>query len=191
MTNQQLVGFLKAQPVGVACAGLCVLIGLGIYYRGDEIPDAEQILEAKMSQGERIDANLKNGVQLTEQLNAVTDYRQKIEARLVRPDELAKNQQYFYKLEADTNTKLIDLRQNQLVVTKPGGKGPALNYVPVSYAVAVRGSYPHLLDFLRRLETGSRYCRVVTASVALAGASDKERASEMTLNLSLELLGQP
>ncbi len=192
MTNQQLMAFIKAQPIGFGCGALVVVLGLGIYFRGDMIPDAENLLDQKATLGERLDANLKNGVQLPDQLAAISAAREQMESRLVHPDELAKNQQYFYKLEADTGIKLVDLRQIQPPAQRPGAKtGPKLFYLPVGYSVAVRGNYAHLLDFLRRLETGSRYCRVMSATVNLAGPTDKDRASDLTLNLGLELLGQP
>ena len=152
-------------------------------------PQAETRLEQKASLGERIDANLKNGVQLGEQTAALAAARQQIEARLIHPDELAKNLQFFYKLEADTGTKLIDLRQNanQAKVGPEGKTG----YIGVGYALTVRGDYVRLLDFLHRLESRQRFCRIMTASVAVNGSSPSERANELTLNLALELLGQP
>jgi hypothetical protein len=193
MTNEQLVAFLKAQPISVGCAVLSLLLGAGIYFRGDLVPEAEELLDQKATLGERLDANLKNGVQLPEQLAAITAARQQIEARLVHPDELAKNLQFFYKLEADTGTKLVDISQNQNLGNKPGAKstGPKMNYLPVGYSVAVRGDYAHILDFLRRLESGQRFCRVNSVNVGILNGSDKGRASELTINLGIELLGQP
>ena len=124
ITNQQLLAAVKAQPIGFGCGALAVVLGLAIYFRGGLLPEAEGLLDQNATLGERIDANLKNGVQLTEQLAAITAARKQIEARLVRPDELAKNQQFFYKLEAETGIKLIDLRQNQVPAAKPGARGP-------------------------------------------------------------------
>ena len=192
MTNQQLVAFIKAQPIGFGCGALALILGLGIYFRGDNIPEAERVLDEKATLGERYDVNLKYGVQLSDQLASIAAARQQIEARLVHPDELAKNLQYFYKLEADTGIKLVEIRQNQLPSQKgPAKPGPKMTYLSVGYSAAVRGDYPHLLDFLRRLEKGSRFCRVVSANINLAGTSDKDRATDLTLNLGLELLGQP
>jgi hypothetical protein len=189
ISNEQVTTFVKDNPVAVACAALAIVLGVGIYFRGNNIPEAERLLDEKSSLGQRIDANIKNGVQLPEQLAAITAARQEIEERLVHPDELAKNQQYFYKLEADTGIKLVDLRQNPM--PKIVAKGPKMNYVPVGYSVVVRGDYAKLLDFLRRLESGQRFCRVATANLNLGGASDKDRAGDLTVSLGLELLGQP
>ena len=190
MSTEQLIAFIKARPISVACGLISLALAVGIYLRGDGIPEGEALLDQKASLGERLDANLKNGVQLAEQFAVVSTARQQIESRLIHPDELAKNLQFFYKLEADTSTKLIDLRQNQFSI-KSGAKPGAVNYINVGFAVAVRGDYPHLLDFLRRLESGQRFCRINSATIALLGSTDKDRAGELTLNLGLDLLGQP
>ncbi|HNC23418.1 MAG TPA: hypothetical protein PLU52_04365 [Opitutaceae bacterium] len=188
ISNEQLIGFIKSQPVGVGCAVLTILLGAGIYLRNDKVSDSEALLDQKITQGERIDANLKNGVELPEQLAALASSRQQVEARLIRADELAKNKQYFYKLESETGVKLVEISQNAIPNAVQGAK---TIYLPIGFSVAVRGDYPHLIDFLQRLEKGQRYCRVISANLSLLSMTSKDRgAAELTLNLSLELLGQ-
>ena len=187
MAGEPLVATLKANPISVACGALALTLAVGIYLRSGRVPEGESLLDQKASQGERIDANLKNGVQLAEQFTAIAAARKEIESRLIHPDELAKNLQFFYKLEADTGTKLIDLRQNVLPAGRAKGKG---YYLGVGYAVAARGDYVRVLDLLRRLESEQRYCRILTATVSLSNSTDKDRGNELTLNASLELLGQ-
>jgi hypothetical protein len=188
MNGEQIVGFLKSNPISVACGALVLTLGAGLYLRSDKVPDAEKQLDAKASQGERIDANLKNGVGLHDQFTAISAARQQIESRLVHPDALANNLRFFYQLEAETGTKLIDLGQNVVPPAKPGAKSKN-SYMFVGYRVSVRGDYVRLLDFLRRLESGQRFCRIVTASMVTAGTSDKERGNDLTLTMGLELLG--
>ncbi|MDB6127481.1 MAG: hypothetical protein JWM35_1377 [Verrucomicrobia bacterium] len=189
ISNEQVSTFVKTHPLSVGSGILAVALAIAIYFRGDNIPQAEKALDEKSTLGQRIDANIKNGVQLPEQLNSVIASRTEIESRLVHPDELAKNQQFFYKLEADSAVKLVDIRQNPMP-TKSAAKLKT-SYIPVGYSVVVRGSYVHLLDFMRRLENGQRFCRVSTATINLGGASDADRKTELTISLSLELLGQP
>jgi hypothetical protein len=105
----------------------------------------------------------------------------------VRADELAKNQQYFYKVESETAVKLVDIRQNP-PTNKPKAK---TLYQPVSYSVVIRGTYAHVLDFLRRLESGQRFCRITSASINLMAAGEGERGKELNVTLGLDLLGQP
>ncbi|MEO6875507.1 MAG: hypothetical protein ABI222_11875 [Opitutaceae bacterium] len=189
MAGEQIVSFLKANPISVACGALALAVAVGIYVRADRVPDMENLLNQKASLGERIDANLKNGAQLPDQFAAISAARQQIESRLIRPDELAKNLQFFYKLESDTGTKLVDLRQNLII-----GKAPPrikTYYIGVGFTIAVRGDYTRLLDFVRRLESNQRFCRIMTATLGVAGSSDKDRGGDVTLNLSIELLGLP
>ncbi len=189
MTGEDITSFLKANPISVACGALALTLAVGIYFRSDRVPEGETLLDQKATLGERIDANLKNGVQLADQFAAINTARQQIESRLIHPDEIAKNLQFFYKLEEDTGTKLIDLRQN-VMNGKAGAKGKGY-YIPVGYSVTVRGDYIHLLDFLRRLESGQRFCRVQSATVGLTGSTDRDRGNDLTITLGLDLLGQP
>ena len=189
MAGEPLVATLKANPISVACGALALTLAVGIYLRSDRVPENEALLDQKASLGERIDANLKNGAQLADQFAAIAAARKEIETRLIHPDEVAKNLGFFYKLEAETGTKLIDLRQNVMPVFKPGSK-PKTFYTGIGYSVAVRGDYVRLLEFLRRLESGQRFCRVMTVTATMSGATEKDRTNELTLNLGLELLGQ-
>jgi hypothetical protein len=186
MAGESIVATLKANPISVACGALALTLAVGVYLRSDRVPEGEALLDQKASQGERIDANLKNGVQLAEQFAAIATARKEIESRLIHPDELAKNLQFFYKLEADTGTKLIDLHQNNV----PPAKARKGYYIGVGYSVAARGDYVRVLDLLRRLESDQRFCRILTATVSLSNSTDKDRGNELTLNVSLELLGQ-
>jgi hypothetical protein len=191
ITNEQVTTFVKGNPVVVLCAVLAIALAAASYYRSDYIPKAETLLEERSKLGQRLDANIKNGVQLSEQLAALVAAREEIETRLVRPDELAKNQQYFYKLEAETGVKLVGLRQNPLPAPKPGAPASKASYFPVGYEVVARGEYPKVMDFLRRLERGQRYCRVTTATVSLIGDATRDRGGEVNIILGLDLLGQP
>ena len=185
MAGQQLVASLKANPISVACGALALTLAIGIYVRSSRVPESEEILDQRATQGERINANLQNGVQLAEQFTAISNSRKEIESRLVHADELANNLRFFYKIEADTGTKLVDLRQNPVPVGKP--KGLAF-YRGISYTVSVRGDYVRILEFLRRLESNQRFCRVMSATVGIGG-TEKDRGNELTINLGLEILG--
>jgi hypothetical protein len=183
MTNQELVALLKKNPVGVGCGVLTLLLAAGIYFRSGSLPEAVAALEQKTAEGQRLAANLQNAAQLNEQLAAVTAASREIDARLVHADELATNLQYFYRLEAATGVKLIELRQNPLA--KAAAKG---TLTPIGYAVSAQGDYRALVEFLRQMENGARFCRVITASLA---PTTLERTDPLRLVLTVELLGLP
>ncbi len=184
MTNQELMALLKKNPVGVGCGVLTLLLAVGLYFRSDSLPVAAADLEQKSAEGQRFAANLKNAAQLHEQLATITQAGNEIEGHLVRASELAKNLQFFYRLEAETGTKLIELRQQPVPIVKGGAKSM---FVPVTFSVGLQGDYTQLLEFLRRLEHGAHYCRLV--GTAIVGTSIER--GPLRLTLTVDLLGQP
>jgi len=186
MTNPQLVAALKKHPISIGCGLLSLVLAVTIYFRGSVIPETEAELAQKSVEGERCDANIKNAKQLKEQLDALVAANQEINSRLVRAPQVGTNTQFFYKLEGETGVKLIDLRQSQLGAgAKVVGKNA---FVPIGFTLAVQGQFPELLRLLRELESGARYCRILTAS---CGAAPADRSAPLSLTLNLEILGQP
>ena len=187
ISHEQVIAFIKKNPIGIGCGALCLALAGVMYYRSDLVPASEAELEQQSAEAERLAGNLKNAVQLQEQLDAMIAAGKQVEARLVHPGDLAKNQQYFYKLQADTGTK-IDSNQNAL----PSEKDRKTLYWSVPYAVTVQGDYSQILNLLRRLESGTHYCRELNATLTAGGAGTGEgTGSSLTLNLNIELLGQP
>lgn len=197
MTAIKRPDFLKKHPVALVCSLLCVGLALAIYFRKDAQVQALAELDDKIAQGSHLKENVDNANSLNksdrldEQYAALTQVIQSIEARLVHADQLAINLQYFYKLESETQTKLTNLSQTGVVASRrnPG----KTSYVSVAYAIGVQGTYPQLLDFVRRVENGDHFSRVVGMVFSFTG--DDESAPQSTgnisLNLNLELLGLP
>lgn len=187
MTTPELVALIKKNPLSFGCGALSVILAAAVYLRDDEIPGAEAELALRSADGDRIALNIQYSAQLKEHADAIAAAGKEMEARLIRPNQLGTNTQYFYKLEGDTGVKIIDLRQ----ITAPGApaaKGAKNAYAPVPFSVSVQGHLPQILEFLRQLENGAHYCRVLTASFNGAASN---RNSVLTLGLSLELLGRP
>lgn len=189
ISNEQVVALLKKNPVVTAAVVVCVALAAAHYFRSDLTAAAAARLDERTKEGQRLSANIKNSAQLPEQLARVSAAAKEAEGRLVKVGALANNLQYFYKLEADTGVKLLDLRQ-----TTDSSRAAKTGRVPVSFAVTLHGEYPQVLDFLRRVESGAHYCRVRTANVvpfdAGAGSSGlRSDAAKLTLNL--ELFGVP
>lgn len=181
----------KKYPLGtVAAAVLVVMLGV-LFLRRSSMTDIKTTLESSTQESERYTTNISYAVQLEDHLHSLEDTNRVIVSRLVNSQALLDNLQYFYKLEAETGVKLLDTRPASTpAVAMKGG------YKPVQYAVSLQGSYAHVLTFLRRLEQGNYYCRVVTASCNLAQqdfnntSSDKKTAPEIVLSLTVEILGK-
>jgi hypothetical protein len=185
MSHAPKITFIKTNIV-VLCGGLIALgFGVAIYFQVDSLAEATELIEQKATEGMRLTANLKNSYQLPEQLAAITQARAQVDGRLVSASELAKNLQYFYKLEADTSVKLLSLFQNPIPAPKPGAK-PALT--GIGYTVSYQGGYAEALNFLSRLESGAHYSRLISANIS---TNSSAREGPVTVSLALELLGQP
>lgn len=186
MTTPELVALIKKHPISIGGGVMSVLFAAALYLRVDEIPGAEGELALKTADGDRIALNIKYSAQLKEHADAIAAATKGIEAHLVRPTQLGTNTQYFYKLEGETGVKIIDFRQ----IAVPAGqaaKNTKGDYVPVPFSVSVQGGLPQILAFLRQLENGAHYCRVLTTSLSGVSAN---RNSALTLGLTLELLGR-
>lgn len=183
MTNQELVAFVKKNPVTVACGLLSLALVGGIYFRGDLIPAAEAELAQKSAEGERYAANIRNSEQLNEQYAILVAANKEIDARAVRVSQFGANSQFFYKLESESGVKLADPSQT----TRSAPKGKTL-FVPVAFSISAQGDMPQLVHFLRLLEGGTRYSRVLTASINQSGVN---RSAPLTMTLNVELLGVP
>ena len=185
MTSDELIATVKKQPIGFACGVICLACIALLYFRGSKIEERQAEYEAKSAEASMIVTNVLNSAKLPEQVAEIQALSKELDSRLIRGGQLAVNQQYFYKLEAETEVKMSDMRQNPL---SRGAKAPTL-YSAIPFTLSVQGSFSQLLVFLQRLETGPHFCRFTSVSfVKSAAAAD---FSSMTLSLNLELLGTP
>jgi hypothetical protein len=180
MTTPELVALLKKNPVIVICGALSLALAGALYFRSGDIEAANTALDEKSAEGNRYTQNSTNAVQLKEQLDAIVAANVTIEGRMIRASDLGINQQYFYKLESDSGVKLSDLRQGG-----KGNLGPDAKHIPIGFTMSVQGDFAQVLTFLRTLEDGTHYCRVLTAT---CGGG---RKGTVTLTLNLEVLGRP
>jgi len=194
MTNQEAIAAVKKNPIGFGCGALSVVLAIVLYLRDEEIPGAEAELALRSLDRDRVALNIKYSAQLAEQGQSLEESTKKIEARLIRPSELGNNTQYFYKLEKETGVKIMsDPRQTSTPGAAGAAGGPVaaraakISYVPVAFSVSVQGTLPQVLNFLRQLENGAHYCRVLTASFS---SNATARSATVTLGLNLEVLGQ-
>jgi Tfp pilus assembly protein PilO len=182
MTFADLISRIKKQPIGFACLVICLLSGGWLYYRSGEIDARQEEYRTKSEQAAKFISNVGVSKNLPEQVAELQAVTKEMDGRLVRAGQLAVNLQYFYKLEAENEVKLLDVRQN------PVPKNTKTLYVGIPYNVNIQGPYKNVMAFVQRLEKGRHFCRINGAGFTkFVGGSD----GSMTLALSLELLGQP
>jgi Tfp pilus assembly protein PilO len=184
MTSTDLTILIKKQPLGFICGLLCLAAAGWLYYRGGELEKRQGEYEAKSAEAARLVSNVSISKNLPEQVAEMQALTKELESRVVKAGQLAVNLQYFYKLEAETEVKLLDVRQNTLP------RNSKTLYLGVPYSVNVQGSYKQVMDFVQRLEKGRHFCRINIANFTkVPGAGDG--STGMTLSLTLDLLGQP
>lgn len=178
--TKDLVAALKRRPLLCICGALVLGFGLTLYFRLGVADASRERLAEREKEFQRLTNNTKFSAQLDTQLQALRNANATIAAGALHVGELARNQQLFFRLEAETGVKLLDLRQ--LPAPAPA-KGAAATYVSIPFSLTVKGTYDQLIDFLQRLDRGATLSRVSTGSIARP--SDGTQA----LSLSVELIG--
>jgi len=194
MNTKELTAGMKKRPFTAICGVLALVLAGTYFFRHGSIAESEAVLEQKTTENRRLKGNVANSAQLKDQVDALEDASAKIAQRLMRAADLAKNQQYFYKIESETGVKLADLRPGATAAPAAGKAAPKTLYSSVPYTCTVRGTYPQLLDFLRKLERGEHFQRIKTATISLGGGTGEDDASSadptLSLIIAVEFLGQ-
>ena len=179
--TKDIVNLWRRQPVLCSCGLVALGLLLSLYFRMGDREAVETVLAEQTKVRNRQSANIKYGVGL----DAHTERLRKVNAELasdsLKVGELALNQQFFLRLEADTGVKLLDLRP--LPVAAPAKDAPANAFVPIGFSLSVTGTYDQLIAFVTRLEEGATLGRVLNGGLA---GSD---TGTQTLSLTVELLG--
>ena len=190
MTGADIIARIKKQPVGFACALICVLC-LGWLYglRGGALEKRQQEYDTIAGQAKLESSNVTLAKSLPEQVTELQAATKELESRLIKAGQLAVNLQYFYKLEAETDVKVLDVRPGTL---PRAGK---TIYTGVPFNVNIQGTYKNVMAFLQRVENGRHFCRINSATFSKSAGSSEGGSQGggggITLALSLELLGQP
>jgi Tfp pilus assembly protein PilO len=186
MNTDSIKALYKKYPVGVIASAVAVVI-LGLFfYRHAALAEMQTQVEQRTSDGQRQATNSNYASSLDAQLQSMEVANTTVASRLINPNDLANNLQYFYKLETEAGVKLLN-------TPRPASEGIKTSkglYVPVQYAVSVQGSYSQVLTFLRKLEQGVYYCRVKGAVCSQAQQANEKAPAEVVLSLTVELLGR-
>jgi hypothetical protein len=187
MTLADLLANFKKQPIGSVCGALAIILAGLLYFRNDLIAENQASAEAKAAEAAQILSNTRHAEGLAKQVEQMQAFGK--DTRLIRAGQLGINLQYFYKLEAENQVKLLDVRQ---------GLPPKVSkglYLGIPYNLSVQGSFKQVVSFLQHLENGPHFCRFITATYSKAASAGVDApsgaAGGVTLNLTLELLGLP
>lgn len=197
MTGADLIALIKKQPIAFAFAFVAFACGLLMYFRSDATDLARQHFEARDSEARKMEANVRHLAGLPEETEQMQEAGRQFEARLIRAGQLANNLQFFYRIEAETGVKLIDVRQNPVPAPRPNAPRTTA-YAAVPFTLSVQGSFAQVYDFLRRIEAGSHFTRfnqVTFTKIDAAAATTTGTAAApgdlMNVSLLVEMLGTP
>ncbi|MBK9992214.1 MAG: hypothetical protein IPP19_16185 [Verrucomicrobia bacterium] len=186
MNTDSVKTLYKKSPVGFIATAVAIVLFAAYFYRHGALSEMQAHVEQRTADGQRQAANINFANQLDLQLQAIETANSTVSSRLINPNDLANNLQYFYKLESEAGVKLLNTPRPASETVK-SVKGV---YVPVQYAVSVQGSYKQVLTFLRKMEQGVYYCRVKGAVCSEAQKTNESAQAEVVLSLTVELLGR-
>lgn len=189
ISNQQLLDFVRRNPIGVACGVISLVLGVAYYFRSDLPEVGRTALSGKDDENKRFEANITNAggpgsQELKEQQDTLVAANKQIESRLISTS-FGVNYGYFEKITAETGAKRLS-PVSQAAPTAAAKAVPKGGFVPVAFTFVVQGTYGQVLDVLYRLENGQHFCRITSASI---GKGTGAASDQVTLNLNLELLG--
>lgn len=192
MTGADLVALIKKQPVGVAC-GLVSLVCVALYFLRDSAIEEYTIAgEQRAAEAAKILANVRNSSGLQEQVTEMQAATKEMSTRLLRENQRALNLQYFYRLEAETGARLVDVRQGSI----PSARGAAAaTFVGIPFVVSVEGSFKQTMDFLKKIESSPSFTKFNSINFARVstgdGAGRSAGPSSISMTMNIDLLGQP
>ncbi len=179
---EPLVALLRRYPFGALSLVILLGCGVGVYFLSDDIDLEETARLDRANEGEAMLELLKGGSTQRQELAAVRDATRRIEENLINDADLAGNQWYFYRIEEQTKTRLLELHPQ----SSPTNDNTTL-YKRVPYSLRVSGTYEQVAAYLLALETGPRLTNISSFNFS---RRDKEASGGVVLELTLELLGK-
>ncbi len=182
--NAQLTAFLallRRFPFAAACVLVTLLCGVGAYFLWDDIQVQEAARLDRQKEGEATLELLVGGSTQRQELAAVRDAARRIEDNLVRENDLADNQWYFYKFEEQTKSHLLELHPQS---SPPANDTTMFKRVP--YSLRLTGTFEQVAAYLLAIETGPRLANITSFALS---RRDRD-TNALSLELNLELLGK-
>ena len=147
------------------CGAILLVCFFAFYLRMDLVTELEIENEGVQRQVQQVEQNITHGKTLAADIEKMKEKAVELDARLIKPAELANNLKYFYEIEATTRVSIGDLRQS---VSAPVKGAPKTILASVDYAVLITGSFHEIVSYINELEHGRHFYRL--KSLNLPGA---------------------
>lgn len=182
--------FLRRFLFASVCTALIGVGGVAIWLLSQDVDEQELVRQDRAKEGEAMLDLLVGGTAQRQELGIVREAARRIDDNLVLESDLAGNNWYFYKLEEQTRSRLLENRQQSAA----SNDNSAL-FKRIPWTLRLVGTYDQVAGYLLALETGPRLVSVTAFSLSrnslgLGMASASSTPGMLSLELSIELLGR-
>lgn len=179
-TPPKAANLARRFPVATGCVGLGLIGLVAIGFRFGALGEAEALRDQQDAESKKIANNVANAAGIENDLKSIQGAVARLEAMLIKVDDVSSNQAFFYGLESDSGVRMSILRPTGSAKNSPKGAV----YSPAGYNVVIEGGYSQVIAFLCAIENGSRLYRLTDFTVQRAS----QGAEAVVLNLNLQLL---
>jgi len=187
MNASQILTKIKAYPLALGLFGAALVLSGWAYYRSGTLDDLHGEFDTVSAENDQIQANVKEGINLKEQLDQLNAAVAQFKPGLINPSAVIPNTQYFYDFEQSTGVQIIDPGQVGTVASKDPAE-PSVT----SFKLTAVGPWDKIITFLNALQTGPHYLRInqINFDRGMASHSGATVVQTVRVYLMIEVLGQ-
>ena len=172
--------------IGIAASILLA----GVYIvRTGPAGDLEEQYNELASEVKLLQANEKNGIELSQNLDKVKQYTALMNGRFISQN-LADIHDVFYTLEREAGVSLEGFQRPEMLSEAIKPNASDVEYQPLSMAVTISGTFKNVLKFIHSLENSPLLYRYSALMVNARPRTPEIDAVSLTLNLELLTLNE-
>ena len=182
--------WLARYPVAAVSLGLSLLFGLGIVWRGPLVEAAEERLIEFEREWRQIQLNGERAVGLEADIMALEGALEALEQRVIDPEEVALNYEFFLRTERLSGVSLDAFSQDPLPseAWKLEEERALDLYRAVPFTLEIVGDYAQIVDYVRYLEDRETLTR--TGFIAIDRVKDKAGSIRLKAKIVCHQLGK-
>lgn len=192
--NLSSIGKILIQyPIPFVCGLLCFFLGVLIVMRGPKVEEYEQQLAEMERRWQAMQMNLDRSKGIEEDIEQIERAHEEVKARLLEPDEVAVNSEFFYDLEEATGISLTQFSQGS---ASNGSRLPLAidkldHFRVVPFDLSVTGTLPEMLELLSRLDRSRYIIRMEKLDLNLPSGGATESMELLSGRLQCHILADP
>jgi Tfp pilus assembly protein PilO len=172
---------IRRHPLSVLCACVCVACAVASWYIHNNLAWLDLEHRQLNQDADLAVSTLISGPSVRQELAAAREITRRIDDNLVVSDNLAENLWYFYKIEQQSKSHVLELHPLNAITSD----SKAL-YKRIPFAMKVVGTYEQTGAFLYLTETGPRLANITSVTFRRR----EPGAPTIILDMNVELLGK-